>query len=412
MVESVSVILHFNIDYAEIPRRELPKVIENSYRPMIDLLGQWDDVGTICFNLTGHTIEYLNDNHPELIDKIKSLTASGVIDLLATGYGHPILPLLPSYRIRKQIKAHLDYVDTVFNLRPKGAWPPELAVSPLILKIFKELGIEWIAVDHEHYQLFQTLGNDFNIFERREPATTEVLARAFWSRGTLKKLRVYWKTYKFLLAKMRELTNPLIHLSIGSKHSIKGLLTSVSWSNATQIALSGSIPIYSLKTHLRQVIKHPARHLPIYASDVEFFGYRELGTPPPPPQKLIELLEMLQQKGIKIVSPSQLPDEQWEENPKFIGTGSWSPDKSLRMWTESEDNRSLARLLREIYQKLSKLGSPVTDDDKLEQLLRKAENSDARGWAPLPERKKEAYLAILSIFEILEQLEQKEDTQQ
>jgi len=38
---------------------------------------------------------------------------------------------------------------------------------------------------------------------------------------------------------------------------------------------------------------------------------------------------------------------------------------------------------------------------QVELLLRVAENSDARGLAPLPERKHEAYSALLSIDEIL-----------
>ena len=39
---------------------------------------------------------------------------------------------------------------------------------------------------------------------------------------------------------------------------------------------------------------------------------------------------------------------------------------------------------------------------KLEPYLRIMENSDPRGWAPIPERKNEAYSAMAKIFEILE----------
>jgi len=40
--------------------------------------------------------------------------------------------------------------------------------------------------------------------------------------------------------------------------------------------------------------------------------------------------------------------------------------------------------------------------NKLLPLLRIAENSDSRGWAATPERKNEAYVAMLKIQEILE----------
>ncbi|MHA1244839.1 MAG: hypothetical protein ACTSPT_02795 [Candidatus Heimdallarchaeota archaeon] len=39
---------------------------------------------------------------------------------------------------------------------------------------------------------------------------------------------------------------------------------------------------------------------------------------------------------------------------------------------------------------------------KVEPYLRVFENSDPRGWEPLPERKDEAYAAMDSVFEILE----------
>lgn len=38
MTETVTVILHWNTDYAEIPRKELPKVVETSYEPMVAAL--------------------------------------------------------------------------------------------------------------------------------------------------------------------------------------------------------------------------------------------------------------------------------------------------------------------------------------------------------------------------------------
>ena len=78
MTENVSVILHWNTDYAEIPRKELPNVVKLSYEPMVSAIENWRN-GTICFNITGHTIEYLLKNYPELIDRIKALVKENVV---------------------------------------------------------------------------------------------------------------------------------------------------------------------------------------------------------------------------------------------------------------------------------------------------------------------------------------------
>ena len=117
MTENVSVILHWNTDYAEIPRKELPIVVEKSYEPMVAAIEEWRD-GTICFNITGHTIEYLQKNNPELIDRVKALVKDNTIEMLACGYSHPILPLLPRERVCTRINDHMKIIKKVFGKKP------------------------------------------------------------------------------------------------------------------------------------------------------------------------------------------------------------------------------------------------------------------------------------------------------
>ena len=117
----------------------------------------------------------------------------------------------------------------------------------------------------------------------------------------------------------------------------------------------------------------------------------------PEPASLSQFLKKLHSKNINTLSPSQIPKKEWEEIPSFIGTGSWAPDKSIRLWTDSEDNREFIRRLNEIYQKLDQLSWNENINQNLEFYLRIAENSDARGWAPLPERKNEAFNALIEI---------------
>jgi alpha-amylase/alpha-mannosidase (GH57 family) len=92
----------------------------------------------------------------------------GLIEISATPFYHPILPLvcdtnagaisspglpLPQNRYRhpedsrEQLTRALDLHQQVFGVRPKGIWPSEGSVSEEVLAIANSLGIQWMATD-------------------------------------------------------------------------------------------------------------------------------------------------------------------------------------------------------------------------------------------------------------------------
>ncbi len=92
----------------------------------------------------------------------------GSIEISATPFYHPILPLicdtnagavsspglpLPQNRFRhpedarEQLIRGLDLHEKVFGVRPKGVWPSEGSVSEEVLAIAHSVGVEWMATD-------------------------------------------------------------------------------------------------------------------------------------------------------------------------------------------------------------------------------------------------------------------------
>jgi len=230
---------------------------------------------------------------------------------------------------------------------------------------------------------------------------TEFFVGTYWAKG-LNKLRKYLKAKKLFEKANLEHADPLRRVTITNDESIKAYLSSVSWTNTTQFAVGGYIPIYDVEKHLKLMDKVDTKILPLYAGDVEFFGYRELGATPASPKSLIDFLNDLTKQGVRITSPTQIPDDDWPKEPTYLSTGSWAPDKSLRIWTDSEDNAEFLRRADEIYSILRARNWNKKLMKKLEPYLRIMENSDPRGWAPIPERKNEAYTAMAIIFDILD----------
>jgi alpha-amylase/alpha-mannosidase (GH57 family) len=105
----------------------------------------------------------------------------GSIELSATPFYHPILPLvcdtragevsspglpLPQNRFRhpedarEQLSRALDLHEKVFGIRPKGIWPSEGSLSEEVLAIANSLGVQWMATDEG--VLGRTLGTFFS----------------------------------------------------------------------------------------------------------------------------------------------------------------------------------------------------------------------------------------------------------
>ena len=97
-----------------------------------------------------------------------SAAKQGSIEISATPFYHPILPLvcdtnvgaistpglpLPQNRFRhpedarEQLVRALDLHEQVFGVRPQGVWPSEGSVSEEVLAIAHSLGIKWMATD-------------------------------------------------------------------------------------------------------------------------------------------------------------------------------------------------------------------------------------------------------------------------
>src|SRR5246127_4807730 len=107
----------------------------------------------------------------------------GSIEISATPFYHPILPLicdtnagaastpglpLPQNRFRhpedarEQLTRGLDLHQKVFGVRPKGIWPSEGSVSEEVLAIANSLGVQWMATDEG------VLGRSTGVFFARD----------------------------------------------------------------------------------------------------------------------------------------------------------------------------------------------------------------------------------------------------
>ncbi len=88
------------------------------------------------------------------------------MDLVGFGYHHPLMGLLETVDLRRQIQAHRTRLTgEIAGAASRGIFPPENAFTPRMIPALRAEGIEWVLVDNIHFDRaaqgypFSTAGN-------------------------------------------------------------------------------------------------------------------------------------------------------------------------------------------------------------------------------------------------------------
>ncbi len=115
---------------------------------------------------------------PNVIDGYREFAGRGQIELSASAFYHPIVPLVCDTNIaavshpyvplpsqfahpedaEEQLRRSCRYFEDVFGLAPAGFWPSEGAVSDETLRLAAKVGFQWTATDNA--VLARTIGKD------------------------------------------------------------------------------------------------------------------------------------------------------------------------------------------------------------------------------------------------------------
>lgn len=138
-------VFHFYQPPTQFPA-VLKKICQESYRPLIDLLGEFDRARATV-NISGALTEMLADcGHEDILRGLRALAEGGRIELTGSAMYHPILPLLPDGEIRRQIALNQATNRRAFgeSYRPAGFFPPELAYGPSLAAPITDTGHQWV----------------------------------------------------------------------------------------------------------------------------------------------------------------------------------------------------------------------------------------------------------------------------
>jgi len=95
------------------------------------------------------------DSYRQFIDipaMLHSYAEAKNIELVGTGYFHPIFPLMPREHWRDQLLSEQQLMVEVFGRKPSGFWAPEMAFCMEMIPTLASLGYEYVILETAHIQ--------------------------------------------------------------------------------------------------------------------------------------------------------------------------------------------------------------------------------------------------------------------
>ena len=124
------------------------QIVSESYRPILDALRDHTEA-KITLNINGTLTEQLHDfGYNDIIEGIATLASKGQIEFTGSAKFHPLLPLIPEPEIKRQIKLNEETNTQFFGdvFKPKGFFPPEMAISESVINAVQQMGYEWVIM--------------------------------------------------------------------------------------------------------------------------------------------------------------------------------------------------------------------------------------------------------------------------
>jgi alpha-amylase len=117
-----------------------------AYDPFLRVLERHPGV-RLALHYSGCLLDWLREHHPGFLDRVRALMSRGQVELLASGYYEPILPLIPEPDRQGQIAQMRAALRTHFHAKTSGLWLTERVWEPDLPASLARAGIRYTMVD-------------------------------------------------------------------------------------------------------------------------------------------------------------------------------------------------------------------------------------------------------------------------
>jgi len=128
----------------------IERAYQNCYKPFLDIFEKYPDI-KMSFHFSGCLLDYLEEKHPDYLDRIVVMVKRGQVEMFGGGYYEPIFTSIPEKDRTGQIEMMSGYLKKKFGRKPDGMWIPERVWIPGLIPCFTKSKIKYSILDDEHF---------------------------------------------------------------------------------------------------------------------------------------------------------------------------------------------------------------------------------------------------------------------
>lgn len=174
--------LEFLIDNDEFQAEQIIRCYERTAR----YAHLHADVSRFHVSFSGVLLEQLRD--PQIVNRYRKFVdiprvldmyrSTATIELVGSGYFHPIFPLIPIEDWQDQLVRSREIMEDIFGRAPLGFWPPGMAFCMEMVPALAKAGYEYVVIDGDYVQPKDDMHNIFQPYKSSyDDATITVIPR-------------------------------------------------------------------------------------------------------------------------------------------------------------------------------------------------------------------------------------------
>ncbi len=129
----------------------MEQAYQDSYLPFLEVFEPYETL-RLALHTSGSLVEWLDQHHPEYLDRLAALVEAGRLEIVGGAYFEPILTMIPPRDRVGQIATYTQWLNNRLGADVQGMWMPERVWEQSLASDLATAGIRYTVLDDFHFK--------------------------------------------------------------------------------------------------------------------------------------------------------------------------------------------------------------------------------------------------------------------